>query len=277
MSSKFQKLLLSYIQVRGVVLEKIFLFVKEKQRISFNDILNQYGDVTQDSSKSFVWDCIKFLATVSLIDVKDEKTDNDKIISITKDVLATMPFKGLLLHHLRLSVDDSFYTWHKALVENDTLKIESSDVQKIAETSLSSEFTWNREKTGFFLDLLEFVELGKRIGTSDLLNVPSKHLIKTLLLLYASQGDIGGGSRRNKTNDAREVPIRKFVDYLRSNYMECYTLKGKLYKGMQYVLEDLSERNEIELKLQSDAALGYEPLTIGEKSVSSIILVSQEK
>jgi len=255
MVSKPQRILLSYIQVRGPALAATYDVIKNNANCSF-DHLKELFCMPEKNTSSLqtgqLRGCLNFLRTVDLVEV--ESVSGEETYRII-DNLQRMPFHAVLLHKLRLAKDTSFYKVQKVLAGNDISFINLKQLRRLVEDSLDLGFAWTPEKLNFWMELADFLCLGTKTSSRSFIFYPSPELIYTLLEGFAE--------------DYRQIRLNKFVEYLRSNFFECLTEEGhfQLFKGLQQTLLLLEEHERIEfISMSDDPRL----VKVGNESVSLI-------
>lgn len=255
MVSKPQRILLSYIQVRGPALEATYDAIKRNARCSFDQLRELFCMPEKNTSSlqtGQLRGCLNFLRTVNL--VKVESVSGEETFGIVDD-LQSIPFHAILLHKLRLTKDASFYEVQKVLARNDISLINLNQLRRLVEDSLDLGFAWTPVKLNFWMELADFLCLGTKMSSRNFIFYPSPELIYTILESFAENHG--------------QIRLNKFVEYLRSNFFECLTKEGhfRLFQGLQQTLLLLEKHERVEfISMSDDPRL----VKVGDKSVSLV-------
>lgn len=253
--SKPQRILLSYIQVRGPALAAIYDVIKNSANSGFSNLRELFCMPEKNTSKLQIGQlrgCLNFLRTIDLVEA--ESMSGEETYRINAD-LQSMPFYAVLLHKLRLAKDASFYKVQKVLARNDISFINMKRLRRLVEDSLDLGFAWTSEKLNFWMELADFLRLGIKTSSRSFIFYPSPELIYAVLESFAK--------------DHGQIHLNMFVEYLRSNFFECLTKEGhfQLFKGLQQTLLLLEEHERIEFISMSDDP---RMVKVGNESVSLI-------
>ncbi len=261
---KPEKILLSYVHVRGPALAATHNVIKNNENCSFNYLKERFCMPKKNSSKfqtEQLDGCLKFLRTVDIVEMNS--VSGKETYRIVED-LSGMPFHVLLLRKLRLAEDGpsrphSFYEVQKVLVQNDISFIHLDQLRRLVEKSLRAradlDFTWTLEKLNFWMELADFLGLGTKTTSRSFIFYPSPQLVHTLLESFSQ--------------DSEQKRLSRFVEYLRSNFFECLTQHGdfSIFKGLQQTLLLLEGEKRIRLISMSDDP---ELVKVGNNDVSLI-------
>jgi hypothetical protein len=256
--SKSEKNLLGYISLRGPDLEAVYEYIRANKSADFESLISIFampGIKDEGPQKSQVQDCLKFLATVGLVQV--QKAQKKELYQLAGSDEKT-PFKTKLLHRLKLITSNPFHVLHSLLVSNDFLQIEKEVLVQEAERSLKSDFSWNIEKVDLWCRLARYLDLGnERSDTGMFVCYPAPNLIKRLLEMLSSQ----------KTGRVR---LWEFAQYISTNFFQVYTRKDKLFTGLQGTLQLMQTNGTITLfpAKSDDPRVAY----VGEKPFGEVAL-----
>lgn len=253
---KPEKLLLGYIQIRGRALEEVFDGVRNNQGVTYQELNNQFimqgsEQKGQKDSKTSLRDYVNFLNALDMIEVSGE--GDGESFRIPKEV-SNLEFRLSMLGSTRKATDQSFYSLQRLLAQNDVYQWNDATLQKEAERNLNFDFTWTHEKVAFFVNLTDYLGIGKKLSTG-FLNSPSDQLV--LGMLKHASGGVAGFH-----------PAKAIINKIRTEFLEPYTTKGVLYQGLQWALEDLNLKGMVKFKLESDATKRTEPVQILGRGVS---------
>jgi len=235
--SKSERILLSHITVRGPDLESIHQVVKDRKSASFDFLANLFAMPEAGGSGVQVHqlrECLNFLETVGIIKANKSTKGEEFVLEPN---LPDVAFPLILLNRLKLSAENSFYLVHKHLVSNDVLSVDMGALKRTVESSLELGFTWNEQKLGFWMNLADYLGLGKKYAYSQIfVCFPSSELLKNLLTVTVS-----------KRKSGERVNLGEFVNYLSTEFFECLTREGLLFKGLQQSLLVLQRKGRISL------------------------------
>lgn len=253
---KPEKLLLGYIQIRGHALGEIFEEIRNNPKVTYAELSNLFlvpgpDQKGQKESKASLRDYVNFLNALDMIESSGDG-DDESFRVLGKNV--DLEFGLSLLGSIRRATDQSFYSLQQLLARNDVLQWDDATLKKEAERSLNFDFAWTHEKIAFFVNMADYLGVGKKLA-SGLLNSPSENLV--LRMLKQVSGDVSGF-----------IPAKEAINKIRAHFLEPYTAKGDLYQGFQWALEGLSRKGFVKFKLESDATRRTEPIRIIEKHVS---------
>ncbi|MDG6998755.1 MAG: hypothetical protein JRN15_06545 [Nitrososphaerota archaeon] len=253
---KPEKLLLGYIQIRGHALRRIFEKIRDNPKVTYAELSNQFlvmgsNQEGRKESKASLRDYVNFLNALDMIVASGDGDDGSFRVSGKN---TDLEFGLSLLGSIRKATDQSFYSLQQLLAQSDVLQWDDATLQKEAERSLNFDFAWTHEKIAFFVNMADYLGIGKKL-TSGLLNSPSENLV--LGMLKQVSGD-GHGF----------IPAKEAINKIRAQFLEPYTAKGDLYQGFQWALEGLSQKGLVKFKLESDATRRSEPIRVVGADVS---------
>lgn len=253
--SKPERILLSYVQVRGPALAATYYAIKDNEDCSF-DYLRELFCTPEKNGSGFeigqLRGCLNFLRAIELVKMHFES--DEETYRIREESLG-IPFYALLLHRLRLADDPSFYEVQKHLVRNDIVLIPLAQIKRSVEDSLDLGFTWTQEKLNFWMELADFVGLGIKTSSRNFMFYPSPDLVHTLLA--------------NFSKDSGRIRLKDFVEHLRSEFFECLTdpHRFQIFRGLQQSLLFLEKQGRIGFISMSDDP---DMVKVGEKSISLV-------
>ena len=253
--SKPERILLSYVQVRGPALAATYYAIKNNMDCSFDHLRGLFCTPKKNGSGFEIGQfrgCLNFLRAVDL--VKMHLVSGEETYRILEES-PSMPFRALLLHRLRLADDQSFYEVQSHLARNDVIFIPLDELKRSVEDSLDLDFAWTQEKLNFWMELADFVGLGTRTSSRSFIFYPSPELIHTLLAGFP--------------RDSGRIRLKKFVEYLRSEFFECLTDPDRfqMFRGFQQSLLLLEKQERIRFISMSDDP---DLVKVGDKSISLI-------
>jgi len=255
--SKPERILLSYVQVRGPALASTYYAIKNNEDCTFDHLRGMFCTPKKNGSGFEIGQlrgCLNFLRAIDLVKMDFESDEETyRICEKSPDI----PFNALLLHRLRLADDQSFYMVQRHLVRNNVVFIPLDELIRSVEDSLDLGFTWTQEKLNFWMELAAFVGLGSKTSSRIFIFYPSPELVHTLLTDFLRDSD--------------RIRLKKFVEYLRSEFFECLTDPDRfqIFRGLQQSLLLLEERERIGFISMSDDP---ELVKVGEKSISLITI-----
>lgn len=255
MMSKPERILLSYVHIRGPALAATYYAIKNNKDCNFDHLRRLFCTPKKNGSGFEIGQlrgCLNFLRAVDL--VKMHLESDEETYRILEES-PSMPFQALLLHRLRLADDQSFYEVQRHLARNDVIFISLDELKRSVEDSLDLDFTWTQEKLNFWMELADFVGLGTRTSSRSFIFYPSPKLLHTLLADFS--------------RDSGRIRLKKFVEYLRSEFFECLTDPNlfQIFRGLQQSLLLLEKQERIRSISMSDDP---DVVKVGDKSISLI-------
>lgn len=230
-----ERILLSYITIRGADLESLCQTIKEKKIASFDFLAELFAmpdKTTSTLQVAQLRDCVNFLRSLGILKTGKLKRTDEFVLASD---LQEMPFQLILLSKLRSARDKSFYQVHTHLVSKDVLLFDLNQLKQSVEKSIDLGFAWTEEKLNFWMDLAEFVGLGRRYSlTRSFVCYPSPVLLLELMKIFTAE----------KTKPAS---LKAFANHVSSNFFECFTQQKMLSEGLQQSLLFLESRERISL------------------------------
>lgn len=228
-----KRIILSYITIRGSDIESIYKVLKFRGPTSIDELKDLFAIVaTGESSEQSgqLNDCISFLVNVEIL-----KTDNSGTeVDLASD-FAEMPFKLVLLNKFRLDKNNPFSLIHSLLVDYDLIRVSLNGLKPAVEKALDLEFTWTDEKLDFWLDLANYIGLVRKFaGHRSFAFYPNPELVHDIILNYPGE-------------KGTELNLRRILGYCSTNFFNCLTKEGRIFKGLQQSLLFLKSKNLITL------------------------------
>jgi hypothetical protein len=252
------RIILSYINVRGPALESVYQIVRKHETASF-DMLTDLFSIPETSESSpqtgQLRDCLNFLEGTGILRIIEKSKTEEVAIASN---FGERPFKLVLLNRLRSDKKNPFHLVHSHLVSYDIVKFEISGLKQSVEKALDLGFTWTDEKLNFWMDLADYLGLGRKYASwRSFVSYPTPELVQYMI------SDFRRGKKVN-------VNLRKFLEYVSSSYFECFTREGKLFEGLQQTLLYLQRKGLATLR----PAASDDPNTIllGGKPYASVSL-----
>ncbi|MCW4005299.1 MAG: hypothetical protein NWF04_01675 [Candidatus Bathyarchaeota archaeon] len=219
---KSNRILLSYITLRGYELESVYQATKDAS-LNF-EVLEQRFSL----EKGLLRECVSFLLNTGLL-----KTNADESEIARAKNFPDLPFKLLLLNQLRLDKANPFSLVHSHLIANDFFRIDRESLMRSVEKSLNFDFAWNDEKLNFWMDLASYLSLGRKYACFVI--YPSPKLLTTVFEDFLKRGP-------------NQHSLKNFLTYCAMNYFDCFTREGAVSKGLQLSLLQLNQKGTISIK-----------------------------
>jgi hypothetical protein len=232
--SELKRNILGYITLRGSDIESVYQVLRTQGQKSIEELKNLFGIFSLDTSDEQLGqlnDCISFLTNVAIV-----KTDtSNELVSLASNFGET-PFKLLLLNRMKTEKNNPFILVHSLLVTYDETRCHLNNVKTSVEKKFDLGFTWTDEKLDFWLDLANYIGLVKKLtGSREFLFYPHPNLVYDIFLNFL-------------TGKKTEFNLKKIFDQCSTDFFDCFTQEGLLFKGLQQSLLILNNRNLITLQ-----------------------------
>ncbi len=191
------KILTGYGTVRSAELTAIDEFLVEETPLS--GIVKRFGKPSVQATGGFeskhVKNCIKFLHSLDLI----ERSAQDVIKPINREVYPEISFEARLLYHIRSQEGDEYQLAeiHELLIKNTSTKnphgfrrIAEEELVMILKERSGFEIQWRAEKTSMWANLLDPVgAISYSTDHSEIVTAPTRPLIHELLSYHQTYRD----------------------------------------------------------------------------------------
>jgi hypothetical protein len=232
-----EKILLSYITLRGYDLESIYHVVKDSNGCTFEDLVDKFSVGNPDNNEiptGQIRDCISFLVNVNVIRASENKNE----YSLTQD-FKEVPFKLVLLNKFRIDKSNAFSAVLSHLISLDVMQFDISEFQHSVEKGLDLGFTWTPEKLDFWMDLADYLSLGRKyVGKHSFALYPSPKLLFSILKDCLSY----------ENSKLETITLGNFLDYCSTHYFPILTRERLLFKGLQQSILQLNKIGEVQLR-----------------------------
>jgi hypothetical protein len=227
------------------------------KRVTVDELRDLFSitDTEKSETPAQLRDSLNFLSSVGILQIKEK--NKTEFATLSSD-FGNMPFDLVLLNRLRSDKQNPFTLVQSYLASIDATIIDLNTLKQRVEKDIKILYTWNEEKLGFWMELADYLRLGRKCLSSNLfICYPTPTLIRTLIKTYAE-------------TESPKVDFRKLTDYISSNFFECFTREGSLTSGLQQALLLLQQYDFVKLvPAPSDTS---NPLLINGKSYSSVLI-----
>ncbi len=244
------KILTGYGTVRSAELKAIDEFLVED--IPLSGVVKRFGRPSAESPDGFeskhIKNCIKFLHSLDLI----ERSAQDVVKPINRDLYPDISFEARLLHHIRCQEGDEFQLAeiHDLLMEQTSTekphgyrRISEEDLVTLLKEESRFDIQWRSEKTSMWANLL--TPIGAISYTTDhneIVTSPTRPLLYELLSYHQTNRDDPEG-------------ILNALEWIHEEFIPVfYDLSGapRLHLGVADTLENMVDDEVLSLVGMTD-------------------------
>jgi hypothetical protein len=262
------RLLISHVTLRGPELHQLYALIADRPGISHDELVEAL--VPSPGADAFGLDeaplreALNFLLVAGMVDQQGPSRRKASFRATPK--LTDVPFPLLLLHHIRTHKDErqrALALVYAQLVARDDISTTAPALRDQMERGPHSDlFAWTGEKISLWTHLASYLGLVRRLDRSaDVLVVPQPTLVREAI----------GWSQQQLADDCSIGACLRLVD---EAFFACFTVRGKVHRGLAQSLLALDALGQIQLRHSADAARS---VLVGERRASEVVLLERPK